>query len=165
MGRICNTVQRLTTDIHGQNNESVWYTIDQRRFFLIPHVHNLPNGKLSLHTATGRSMQIDLDTVAPYEITRDEAEAWLTAQLGDVLGALRTNAIAGARGFFARRSPAAHETPPELVAHAAAIETVAGWLQPLSARGAARLRTTATALRTRAADAQATPGAAPESEP
>ena len=137
---------------------------DRSRYFLFREIDDFAVGDYVLTTSTGRQQSVDPAALTPYEITRDEAEAWLKAQLGDVLGELRTNTITAARDYFARRSPSARETPAELVDHAAAIETVAGWLQQISPRGADRLRTKATALRTQAAVAETTTGEPLESE-
>ncbi|MCB0126907.1 MAG: hypothetical protein KDE58_31825, partial [Caldilineaceae bacterium] len=125
------------------------------RFFLLPVDYSCTtttNKTLRLYTVDNQQIVANDTGLAPYEITSDEAEAWLKAQLGDVLGELRTNLIEGARDYFARRSPSAHESSAELVEHAAAIETVADWVQRLSPQGAARLRQSASSLRTRAAD-------------
>ncbi len=132
------------------NKLGIWLSDDQSRTFLIQDNVHLPIGEFAIRTATGRQQFVDPAALAPYEITRTEAEAWLKAQLGDVLGELRGNIIDAARAYVDRHKPSAHESPAELVEHAAAIETVADWMRHLSTRAETRLRAKATALREQA---------------
>ena len=129
---------------------ALWLTQNQTEYYLIANPETLPAGNQVIFRSSGEHLTVQAEALAPYEITRAEAEAWLKAQLGDVLGELRGNIIDAARAYFDRRKPSAHESPAELVEHAAAIETVADWMRHLSTRAETRLRAKATALREQA---------------
>ena len=131
----------------------VWFTKKKERFFLLPKDHynaDMAEGTLMLYTIDNRQLSVDPDALAPYEITLDEAKAALEAQLGDVLGQLRSNFINVVHTCLDSHKPSTHESPDELVEHADAIETVANWVQHFSTRAEQRLRTKAQAMRERA---------------
>lgn len=71
-------------------NQTIWTTLDRRRYFLLPEDANLPGGALQLRTSTGRQIEVDEEATAPYEVSEEEAKAWLKAQLGEVLGEAKT---------------------------------------------------------------------------
>ena len=52
------------------------------RFFIVPSTLTLPDGDLSLRTPRGDRQQVDPDTVAPYQVERPEAMAFLRDELG-----------------------------------------------------------------------------------
>jgi len=137
--------------MNSEASPTIWFSVDRSRYFLVLDTQHLVVGDYILTTWCGRQQTVDPTALAPYEITRDEAEAWLKAQLGDVLGELRNNLIDAVRSYFDSRKPSAHESPAELIEHAAAIETVANWVQHISPRAETRLRTNANAMRKRAA--------------
>ena len=77
---------------------TLWTTPDRTRHFLVPDDAALPEGPLTLRTASGRDRTVDPEAVAPYEVSETEARAWLESQLRDVLD----EAKAGVLGFVGR---------------------------------------------------------------
>ena len=55
------------------------------RHFLIPDNENLPSGDFILRTLTGRQQNVDPEALEPYEISQEQAKAWLKDQFGQVL--------------------------------------------------------------------------------
>jgi hypothetical protein len=72
----------------------IWSDVNKSRQFLIPETEQLPPGDFLLRTAAGREMRVDPAAVAKFEITAEEANAWLKDQLGDVLKNLRSGLAA-----------------------------------------------------------------------
>jgi hypothetical protein len=144
---------------------SIWFNQDRTQYYLITDIETLPSGDRTLVNATGAEHSVQAAALTPYEVTREEAQAWLKAQLGDVLGQLRSNIIHSAQEYFDARRPSAHESPAELLEHADAIETVAGWLQGISQRTEDRLRTKAEEMRAQAAEQRAADGQPENEEP
>lgn len=126
---------------------TIWFNRDRTKYYLITDIETLSSGSLTLINSSGDKRDVREDALVPYEVTREEARAWLESQLGDVLGQLRQNLIDSARNVFESRQPSAHETPTELLEHADAIDTVASWLQNVSGRAANRLRAKSGAMR------------------
>lgn len=86
----------------------LYTTPDRARHFLVPEAADLPEGDLALRTASGRERDVDPEAVAPYEVTEDEAKAWLKDQVSDLLGEARSG-ILGFVGRLQRKTAAMRE--------------------------------------------------------
>ncbi|MGH6891166.1 MAG: hypothetical protein ACREEP_02790, partial [Dongiaceae bacterium] len=88
---------------------TLWTDVDKTQRFLIPDSCQLPPGDFLLRTATGRERRFDPDALTDFEVTDEEAKAWLKEQLGQVtkkLGAGLRDALLGpARQGSARDEP------------------------------------------------------------
>jgi hypothetical protein len=68
---------------------TLWSDTPRTRLFLIPNDQQLPPGGFVIRTITGRKLEVDPASLAPFEITEDEARKWLEAQFGNILDAAR----------------------------------------------------------------------------
>ena len=66
-------------------SQTLWSDVERSRFFLIPSDRQLPPGDFPLRTITGRQMEVEPQSLTPFEVTREEATAWLKSQLGNVI--------------------------------------------------------------------------------
>jgi hypothetical protein len=67
----------------------LWTSSDPERLFLIPEHAILPGGDLQVRTALGQTRRINAAAASRYEVSRDQADAWLQAQASEVLGRAR----------------------------------------------------------------------------
>ncbi|HYH79681.1 MAG TPA: hypothetical protein VEX86_07780 [Longimicrobium sp.] len=72
---------------------TLWSDAARARRFIIPDAAELPPGGFALRTSTGRERAVDEAAVLPFEVTKEEAQAWVKAQLGGVLGEVRGKAV------------------------------------------------------------------------
>lgn len=68
---------------------TLWSDLQRRRFFVIPDAETLPPGDFALHTLTGRSLRVDPAAAVRFEVTEDEAKAWLKGEFGTLLDTAR----------------------------------------------------------------------------
>jgi len=68
---------------------SIWTTVDEARWFLLPDDAALAEGALHIRNLDGRTTQVDHASLAPYEITEDQARRWAKERLGQTLNELR----------------------------------------------------------------------------
>lgn len=90
-------------------SRTLWTDDASNRFYLVPDAVELPPGPLRLRAGASRHRDVDPATVAPYEVSREEARAFLDARFGayvaDVKGSVR--------GLVERfRRPTAPPGPP-----------------------------------------------------
>lgn len=69
---------------------TLWSDASMTRQFLIPDTCQLSPGDFVLRTATGREWQVDPAALAKFEISNEEAKAWLEKQLRGVMKKLGT---------------------------------------------------------------------------
>jgi hypothetical protein len=86
--------------------KTLWTDSNRTRFFAIPSGEELPPGEFLIRTVTGRQQSIDLSVVVQYELSKEEATEWLTAQLTQVVNQGKDAII----GFFERKRAALWET-------------------------------------------------------
>jgi hypothetical protein len=70
--------------------KTLWTDESGKRCFLIPDALELPPGDFGLRTATGRERKVDPDALTPFEVSTEEGVAWTKAQLGTVVGLLKS---------------------------------------------------------------------------
>lgn len=70
--------------------KTLWTDETGKRCFLIPDAQELPPGDFALRTATGRERKVDPDALTPFEVSTEEGVAWTKAQLGTVVGLLKS---------------------------------------------------------------------------
>jgi hypothetical protein len=73
-------------------------TPDRSRYFLVPEDAELPPGELTVRTFVGqerpgRERSVDEAAVSPYEVSEEEARAWVKEELGDVFGQVRETVL------------------------------------------------------------------------
>ena len=68
---------------------SLWSDTLRSRFFLIPDEQLLPPGEFVIRTITGRKLEVDPASLAPFEKTEAEAKKWLESQFGKILDTAR----------------------------------------------------------------------------
>ena len=90
----------MSTDANGSGRSSapltLWRDEAGGRFFLVPDDAELPHGPLLLRAGLKDVGGVDPDSAAPYEVTREEARAFLDARLDRFVAS--TKASVG--GFF-----------------------------------------------------------------
>lgn len=69
---------------------TLWSAPESGRQFLIPNACQLPSGDFLLSTVTGREWRVDPAALAGFEVSDEEAKAWLKEQLKDVMKKLGT---------------------------------------------------------------------------
>ncbi len=99
-------------------NETVWSTQDRTRHFIIPDIEDLSDGDFILRTVVGRQMEVDEASVLQFEVSRDEAKAFLSGQMNEVFTEAKNKLL----GFLAKKQEAkkndassndTSNTPPE----------------------------------------------------
>lgn len=68
-----------------ESTKTLWSDISRMRHFLIPDNESLPPGDFVLRTLTGRQHEVDPKFLEPFEVSQEQAKAWLKGQLGQVL--------------------------------------------------------------------------------
>ena len=92
------------------NSTTLWSNHDRSRFFLIPDDRSLPNGPFELKTITGRQQFVDETTVLTFELSRDDAKAWLNNQLSQVLATANKTIINAIHRWRSPSSPPANHS-------------------------------------------------------
>ena len=121
---------------------AVWTTPDRGRYFVIEDECNLSPGDFTLRTATGRKMQVSAEALAPYEVSKEEADEWLVRRAHNLLHEMKRR-IKKLYGEFSRPKPADPQAAPQ----AELMDNAADLIQQLSAGLVERLRAEAEALR------------------
>jgi hypothetical protein len=70
--------------------KTLWTDETGKRCFLIPDAQELPPGDFSLRTAAGRERKVHHDSLTSFEVSTEEGVAWTRAQLGTVVGLLKS---------------------------------------------------------------------------
>ena len=83
-------INREGNESKRRESSTLWTDISKTRYFLIPDDISLPNGDFLIRTTTGKKCQVDLEAVKEFEITKEEANAWLKDQFKTVMGQLKT---------------------------------------------------------------------------
>ena len=78
--------------------KTVWRNDEATRYFLIPDAAELPTGEFTIRTVTGRHRTADEEALRAFEISEEQATAWLKEQFGNFLDGLR----GAAEGFVAK---------------------------------------------------------------
>jgi hypothetical protein len=66
--------------------KTVWSNQERTRHFLIPDETKLPPGDFVLRTVIGRQMEVQEEAARAYEVSREEAKAWLSNQMAGMVG-------------------------------------------------------------------------------
>lgn len=88
----------------------LWSNVDRSRWFLIPDNFSPGNGSMPILTLLGDTAMVDLDSVAIYEITEDQARYWAKEQLDQSLDGIR-GAIDGKLADWRRQLDEFNRTP------------------------------------------------------
>jgi len=84
---------------------TLWFSMGKTRQFLISDAETLPQGDLIIQTRIGRKLAVDSESVNPFEVSDEEANAWLKEQLQNVTRQLSENL----RAAFSRSPRRAEE--------------------------------------------------------
>lgn len=68
---------------------TLWFTEDRSRFFLVPDGQAFSLGASIIKTLTDQRETVALESLAPFEITEDQARRWAKGQLGQTLDELK----------------------------------------------------------------------------
>lgn len=68
---------------------SLWSTVDRARWFLLPDDEPRAPGAVAIRTLAGRSVTADERSLAPYEVTEEQARRWTKDHLGRTLDELK----------------------------------------------------------------------------
>jgi hypothetical protein len=79
-------------------DKTVWRTEEGTRYFLIPDEAVLPTGEFTIRTVTGKRRRTAQESLLVFEISEEQAVAWLKQQFGNFLDGLR----GAAEGFIAK---------------------------------------------------------------
>jgi len=129
----------------------LWSDLSRSRHFLIPDDEKLPSGDFILRTLTGRQQQVDPKALEPFEISQEQAKAWLKGQLGQVLQSAKgavMDALSRGLAKMQEFEPPQSEPSPSAKKKPAAPESFKGLalLSALSGEPVERLRTDTEAL-------------------
>lgn len=64
---------------------TLWTDPARSRYFLIPDDSELPPGDFILRTLTGRKLEVAPQSLAAFELSEEQAKAWLKAEFGKLL--------------------------------------------------------------------------------
>ena len=67
------------------NRQTLWSNTERTRFFLLDDDTPWAVGNYEVVTLTGRSKHVSLEEIAEFEMSRDEAKAWLKSEFGTVV--------------------------------------------------------------------------------
>ena len=70
-------------------NETLWRNAEDRRHFIVPEEHSLPDGGYGIRSIAGVEAQVDPAWLVRYEVTENEANAWAKQEFGIALGEIR----------------------------------------------------------------------------
>lgn len=68
---------------------TLWTDSARTRFFLIPDDRQLPEGKFLIKTITGRVIKVEEGALSDFEVTEEQAKAWLKDEFGKMLDGAR----------------------------------------------------------------------------
>ena len=88
--------------------KTVWSNQERTRHFLIPDEAELPPGSFVLRTVVGRQRDVDEAAALAYEVSREEAKAWLSSQMSEVFGEAKDRLL----GFLRKAQQEETATPP-----------------------------------------------------
>ena len=69
-------------------SSELWITRDRRRYFLVPTEQAFEAGDTAIMDLHGTERMVSLASLAPYEITEEQARRWVKDQLGQTLARL-----------------------------------------------------------------------------
>jgi len=87
---------------------TLWSNQERIRHFLLPSDVELPPGDFVLRSHTGQQRQVHEEAVAPYEVSREQATAWVRGQFGQALEQAKASLLEALRPLQeprARREP------------------------------------------------------------
>ena len=84
-------------------HSTIWTTPDLEHFFIIGDALRLAQGSMALRSAAGRQMQVDPGSVAGFEVSEADADAFATQQARELLRDIK-------RRLLQEEEP---EAPPE----------------------------------------------------
>jgi hypothetical protein len=70
-------------------DKTVWRCEEGTRYFLIPDDAVLPTGEFAIRTVTGKRRNTKQESLLVFEISEEQAVAWLKQQFGNFLDGLR----------------------------------------------------------------------------
>lgn len=73
----------------GHPPRTLWRDEARRRFYLVPDGAELAAGPLVLRSGASRQLAVDEASATPYEVTKDEARAFLDARLDRFVGGVK----------------------------------------------------------------------------
>lgn len=88
-----------------QISKTVWSSSERSRYFLIPDECDLRAGKFQIRTTTGCQQTVHESALIEYEISREEAKAWLKQQFAQILDSAKTGILDGIKRWRSPQSP------------------------------------------------------------
>lgn len=70
-------------------DKAVWRNDEGTRYFLIPDDAQFVPGEFSIRTITGKHRQVEEESLRSFEVSEEEAAAWIKRQFGNFLDGLR----------------------------------------------------------------------------
>jgi hypothetical protein len=76
---------------HGKSGERsdarliLWSNPERGTFFLVPNDCELAAGSFILRTITGREQRVEKMSLAPFEVTEEQAKEWVKGEFGQIL--------------------------------------------------------------------------------
>lgn len=128
---------------------TLWTTPDRQRFFIIADSDHLPEGDITLRTASGRQMQAAAEALSPYEVGVEEANKFAAGQMQALLLEVKRRLQKGS-GDAPAPQPAA---PKEAIFQAELMEGAAAVIDRLAEGLVTQMREQAETLREEAAQA------------
>ena len=136
---------------------TLWSDVTRARHFLIPDSVKAPSGDFVLRTVVGRQMEVDEKAVLQYEVSREEAEAWLKAQFGQLLDGAKESVKELWQRLRKTLLEPKEAEQPSAQNSAEGMEELASYLEEAARTAGDHLRTFAERLRQRARDAESGP--------
>ena len=70
-------------------SHTLWTNPARTRYFRLPDGTELPLGKFVICTITGGKMEVDEAALTPFELSEEQAKAWIKSEFGDMLDGIR----------------------------------------------------------------------------
>ncbi len=71
--------------MNSEEKHSLWLDYTRTRYFLIPDNQNIPTGDFILFNLTGKKKTVALTAIASFEITEEQAMAYLETELNQLI--------------------------------------------------------------------------------
>jgi hypothetical protein len=96
----------------GHPPRTLWRDEARRRFYLVPDDVTLAAGGLALRSGASRQISVDEAAAAPYQVSKDEARAFLDAKLDGFVGGVKRSVEDTLAKLGIPPAPAASPHPP-----------------------------------------------------
>ena len=78
-----------------RKDKRLWSNVTRARHFIILDEEKLPSGEFEIRTVFGESKLVDETAIEPFEVSREDAKAWIKAELNGVMDEAKASIVEG----------------------------------------------------------------------